>query len=91
MVRELSIQWVVTACLKYKFKKDTLFLAIEMMDKVIVDQRESVKLCSENYEIVSACLVLLATKYNEVYPVTIDQLNILMADKFYIRDDFLEV
>ena len=79
---------MVSSCLKHKFKKDTLFLALAMMDRVIV---EGYDLNEGNYELTSACLVLLTTKYNEVYPVTIDQLNLLMADKYYLRDDYLEI
>lgn len=31
----------------------------------------------EDYQLASAALILMATKYNEVYPVTIDQLNMI--------------
>ena len=63
------------ACSKYKFRKDTLFLAVKLMD--ILVEKKFVPFIIEA-QLVSACLILIATKFNEVYPVTIDQLTLIM-------------
>jgi len=34
-VRESAIHWMMRSCSKNKFRKDTLFLAIKMMDQVV--------------------------------------------------------
>jgi hypothetical protein len=41
----------------------------------------------EDPELIGGVLILLATKYNEVYPVVIDQIN-LSITKYYDRDVF---
>jgi hypothetical protein len=47
--------------IKYRFRKDTLFLAIKLMDTLIEKQ---FNLFFMEYQIVAACLILLSTKYN---------------------------
>lgn len=74
-MRESSIHFMLKACSKYGFRKDTLFLAVKIMDTLI--EKRFGPLIMEA-QLVSACLVLIATKFNEVYPVTIDQLTLIM-------------
>ncbi len=80
-IREQSIEFLWKACAKYNFKKDTLFLAIKMMDILIQD---NFKQFFQDPQLTAASLVILTTKYNEVYPVTIDQIN-LVTEKYYQR------
>jgi hypothetical protein len=51
----------VRACSKYHFKKDTLFLGIKLLDNLI---KENFQPFSDDYQLTSAALVILATKYN---------------------------
>lgn len=75
------------SCSKNKFRKDTLFLAIKIMDLVIKSQ--SVNLFNDQeVELTSACLILISTKFNEVYPVSLEQLNLIL-DRHYNKEDFL--
>lgn len=74
-MRESSINFMLKACSKYKFRKDTLFLGIKLMD-ILIEKRFGPLIMEA--QLVSACLILIATKYNEVYPVTIDQLTLIM-------------
>lgn len=80
-MRESSIDFMLKACAKYQFKKDTFFLAIKIMDMLI---KESFEPFFDDFQLIAASLVLLATKYNEVFPVTIDQIN-LITEKYYPR------
>ena len=74
-MRESSINFMLKACSKYRFRKDTLFLAIKIMD-ILIEKRFTPLILEA--QLVSACLILIATKFNEVYPVTIDQLTLIM-------------
>lgn len=71
-VREQTINFLLKACNKFSFKKDTLFLAIKIADILIQDNFRPIL---QDYQLTSACLVILTTKYNEVYPVTIDKIG----------------
>lgn len=86
-LRDNSIQFMIKSCGKYKFRKDTLFLAIKIMDSLI---QEGFNPIVEDYQLASTALILIATKYNEVYPVTIDQMN-LITEKYYPREKLIEV
>ena len=74
-MRESSINFMFKACSKYRFRKDTLFLAIRLMD-ILIEKKFNPLILEA--QLVSACLILIATKFNEVYPVTIDQLTLIM-------------
>ncbi len=73
-------------CGKYRFNKDTLFLAIKILDQLI----EASFSLLEDFEIIGGVLVLLTTKYNEVYPITIDQIS-MITQKYYSRSTFFNV
>lgn len=74
-------------CGKHNFNKDTLFLAIHILDQLIEMNFEGLY---EDFEIIGGVLVLLTTKYNEVYPVSIDQICMVM-ERFYSRSSFFDV
>jgi hypothetical protein len=78
---------MVKLCAKYKFKKDTLFLAIKIMDSLV---EEKIELITHDPQLLAGTLIVLATKYNEVYPVTIDQIN-LVTEKYYPREQIFDI
>lgn len=43
----------------------------------------------EDFQLTVASLVILTTKYNEVYPVTIDQIN-LVTEKYHSRKSIIK-
>lgn len=86
-LRETSIQVMLKLKSKYQFKPDTLFLAIQILDQLI---EMRFKDPFRDPELVGGVLILLATKYNEVYPVIIDQIN-LSITKYYHREAFYEI
>jgi len=86
-MRETSIQMMLRLSSKYNFKRDTLFLAIHILD-LLIESRFKDPL--EDPEMLGGVLILLTTKYNEVYPVVIDQVN-LSVTKYYPREAFYEL
>jgi len=74
-------------CGKYNFNRDTLFIAIHILDQLIESNFEGL---NEDFELIGGVLVLLTTKYNEVYPVTIDQICMVM-EKYYNRSKFFDI
>lgn len=83
-MRETSIEMMLLLRSKYSFKDDTLFIAVHILDELISMRFEDPL---EDAELIGGVLILLSTKYNEVYPVVIDQIN-LSITKYYGRDAF---
>ena len=83
-MREASIEMMLKLRSKYSFKDDTFFIGVHILDLLISMQFEDP---FEDSELIGGVLILLATKYNEVYPVVIDQIN-LSITKYYDRDAF---
>lgn len=86
-LREHVIAFLVKACDKYNFSKDTLFLALKIMDLLLESNFNPIH---QDQQLTAASLVILTTKYNQVYPVTIDKIN-LLTEKYYPREKFFEV
>ncbi len=85
--RDNCIRFMMGLCGKYRFNKDTLFLAVHILDQLI---EENLQNLFDDFEIIGGVLVLLTTKYNEVYPVTIDQIS-TVTQKYYSRSTFFNV
>lgn len=85
--RDSCIRFMNGLCAKYNFNKDTLFLAIQILDQLIESNFEG--LCGD-FELIGGVLVLLTTKYNEVYPVTIDQIC-MVTERYYPRSKFFDI
>lgn len=85
--RNNCIRFMNLLCGKYNFNKDTLFLAIHILDQLIESNFEGLY---EDFEIIGGVLVLLTTKYNEVYPVSIDQICMVM-ERCYSRSTFFDM
>jgi hypothetical protein len=56
------------------FSKSTLFLGIALLDKLLTLK---MPLSDDSCELVGATILLIVTKFNEVYPVTVRKLNAL--------------
>jgi len=59
-----------------RFSRSSLYLAIGILDKLIL---KGFTFDKDNFELVSGSLLLICTKFNEVYPVTVKKLNKLMS------------
>jgi len=75
--RNNIIESIYKAQKSLSFSKSTLFLAIGILDKLIC---LDLPLNKENSDLICGSLLLLCTKFNEVYPVTIKKLNRLMKN-----------
>ena len=77
--RNIVIDWFYRAQLNLRFSRSTLFLGIALLDKLLT---LGMNLNQQNLELVAGTILLLATKFNEVYPVTVKKLNALSNDTF---------
>lgn len=77
--RNKSIEWLYRSQLNLHYSRSTMFLAVGLLDQLLV---KGLLLTEDNFELVSGSLLLICSKFNEVYPVTIRKINILSNDEF---------
>lgn len=72
--RNAIIDWIYRAQNALSFSRSSLFLAIALLDKLLI---KGLPLNDSNCELIGGTLCLLITKFNEVYPVTVIKLHAL--------------
>ena len=72
--RNATIDWLFRAQSTLNFSRSTLFLGIALLDKLLTLR---MPLEDESCELMGATILLIVTKFNEVYPVTVRRLNAL--------------
>ena len=84
--RNSIIDWLYRAQQTLKVSRSTLFLGISLLDKLVT---QGMPLSEENSDLVGGTILLIVTKFNEVYPVTVRKLNALSAD-LYSTEKYVE-
>jgi hypothetical protein len=69
------------------FSRSTHFLSLGLLDKLLL---RGLVLSLSNYELVVGAILLISTKFNEVYPVTVRKLNLLCKDEYSLKQ-FVDV
>eukprot|EP00752_Nemacystus_decipiens_P005294 g4802.t1 len=85
-MRSILIDWLVEVHLKFKLVPDTLYLTVYLIDKYL----EVEKVTRQNLQLVGVTAMLLASKYEEIYPPQIRDL-VFITDRAYNREQILEM
>ncbi|CAB1098473.1 unnamed protein product [Ectocarpus sp. CCAP 1310/34] len=85
-MRSILIDWLVEVHLKFKLVPDTLYLTVYLIDKYL----ELETVTRQNLQLVGVTAMLLASKYEEIYPPQIRDL-VFITDRAYNRDQILEM
>jgi len=75
-MRAILVDWIIEVHLKFKLLPETLFLAVNLMDRFL----EKVQIGRHNLQLVGVTAMLIASKFEEIYSPTI-------KDFVYITDD----
>ena len=62
-MRALLIDWMITAHLKFKLREETLYMAINIMDRYL----EADKVSKAKLQLVGVTALIIASKYEEIY------------------------
>lgn len=85
-MRLILVDWLVDVCLKFKVHAETFFLAVDLMDRYLA----ATKTTRSHLQLVGITCVLLAAKYEEIWPPEVkDCINI--SANTYSRDDILKM
>ena len=77
-MRAILVDWLATVHLKFKLSPETLFIAINLLDRYLtLNQVERKEL-----QLVGVCCMLVASKYEEIYPPEIKDFAYI-TDKAY--------
>jgi len=85
-MRTILIDWLVDVHLKFKLQSETLFLAVEIVDRFL-DKR---LVSRHKLQLVGVVAMLLAAKYEEIFPPEVKDF-IYIAANTYTRDDILRM
>ena len=85
-MRTILINWLVEVHRKFRNKQETLFLAINILDRFL----EKKAVSRSKLQLVGVGALLIACKYEEIYAPEVNEL-VDMTDNAYTRDEVLQV
>lgn len=85
-MREILIDWLVQVQMKYQLRTETLFLTIHLIDCYL--SRQSIN--RKNLQLVGVAGMFIASKYEEIYPPTVDDF-VYLTDSAYRKEDVLQM
>jgi cyclin B len=85
-MRGILVDWLVEVHQKYKLKNETLFLAINIIDRFL----ERRKVTRKRLQLVGVTGMLIAAKFEEIYPPEIRDF-VYITDKAYSKEDILQM
>lgn len=85
-MRAILVDWLVEVHLKFKLVPDTLYLTINLIDRFL----ERFEVGRPKLQLVGVTCLLLASKYEEIYPPELRDL-VYICDRAYSRQDIIEM
>lgn len=84
--RAILVDWLVEVHLKFRCKTETLYLCVNIIDRYL----ERVQVSRGKLQLVGVTCLLLAAKYEEIYPPEVRDL-VYVTDKAYTRQQILQM
>ena len=83
--RSIILQWLIKNNMKWKLKDDTIFMAMNIMDRFIS------KFKSKNleFQLIAISSYFIASKYEDIYPPYLDELS-QICNYIYSNDDIIK-
>jgi len=85
-MRGILVDWLVSVQQKYKLKAETLFLTVSLLDRYLEKKATE----RRNLQLVGVTALLVAAKFEEIYPPKISDL-VYVTDKAYSKDDIIKM
>ena len=85
-MRSILIDWIIEVHFQFKLNTESLFLAINMIDRYL----EKVMVSKENLQLVGVSAMLIACKYEEIWPPLIKD-YIHMCDNAYDKEQIINM
>lgn len=85
-MRAILLDWLVDIHLKFKLSPETLYLAINLVDRML----EKIPITKKKFQLLGVTSMLIAAKYQEIYPPEIKEF-IRVTDNAYTKEEVLEM
>jgi hypothetical protein len=85
-MRSILFDWLVEVHLKFRLKTETLYLTFNLIDRFL----ERVQVSRSKLQLVGVTCLLLASKYEEIYPPEVRDL-VYVTDKAYTKQQILRM
>mmetsp|Transcript_15146 Transcript_15146/g.11009 ORF Transcript_15146/g.11009 Transcript_15146/m.11009 type:complete len:168 (+) Transcript_15146:116-619(+) len=85
-MRAILVDWLVDVHRKFKLLPETLFLTVNLLDRYLSKR----KVNRAHLQLVGITALLVVTKYEEIYPPSIKDLEFI-CDSTYARNDIIQM
>lgn len=85
-MRAILVDWLIEVHQKFKLQKETLFIAIKIIDRYLEQQPVN----KSRLQLVGVTALLIACKYEEIYPPELKDF-VFITDKAYTKEDVLQM
>ena len=85
-MRCILVDWLVEVHLKFRLHNDTLFLTVNIVDRVL--ERSAVY--RQQLQLVGVTALFIASKYEEIHPPELKDL-VYITDSTFLREDILDM
>jgi len=85
-MRAILLDWLVDIHLKFKLLPETLYLAINLVDRML----EKISTTKKKFQLLGVTSMLIAAKYQEIYPPEIKEF-IRVTDNAYTKEEILDM
>lgn len=85
-MRGILVDWLVEVHLKFRLHADTLFLTINIVDRVL----ERTAVYRQQLQLVGVAALFVAAKYEEIHPPELKDL-VYITDSAFLREDILDM
>merc|ERR1719379_1427202 len=85
-MRAILIDWLVEVHMKYKLKIETLFLAVNIIDRFL----EKKQVTRKKLQLVGVSSMLIASKFEEIYPPEVRDF-VYITDNAYLKEEILQM
>lgn len=85
-MRSILIDWLVDVHGKFKLRPETLFLTVNIIDRYL----QAAPVLRRKLQLVGVCAMLIASKYEEIYPPEISDF-VFIADRAYCKREIISM
>ena len=85
-MRGILIDWLIDVHLKFKLLPETLFMAVNIIDRYL----SQCDISRQKLQLVGVSSMLIACKYEEIYPPEIKEFE-YVTDKAYTREEIIDM
>lgn len=85
-MRGILVDWLVEVHLKFRLHADTLFLTVNIVDRVL----ERTAVYRQQLQLVGVTALFIAAKYEEIHPPELKDL-VYITDSAFLREDILDM